>query len=29
VVDAGLEVVKSESLYQYDGQRGYSLGQGQ
>ncbi len=29
VVDAGLDVVKSESLYQYDGQRGYSLGQGQ
>ena len=27
--DANLEIIKTEHLYQFDGQRGYSLGQGQ
>ena len=26
---AGLEVIKTEHLYTFDGQRGYSLGQGE
>ena len=26
---SGLEVIKTENLYSFDGQKGYSLGQGQ
>ena len=29
LADAGIEVVKTENLYTFDGERGYSLGQGQ
>ncbi len=29
IVDAGLEIIKTENLYRFDGDRGYSLGQGQ
>ncbi len=29
LLDAGIEVVKSENLYLFDGQRGFSLGQGE
>jgi isocitrate dehydrogenase len=29
VADAGLDFVKTENLYDFDGQRGYSLGQGE
>jgi isocitrate dehydrogenase len=29
VHDAGLEVIKTEHLYTFDGERGYSLGQGE
>lgn len=29
IVDAGYEVIKTEGLYNFDGQPGYSLGQGQ
>jgi isocitrate dehydrogenase len=28
-IEANLEVIKTENLYEFDGQRGYSLGQGQ
>lgn len=28
-VEAGVDVIKTENLYDFDGQRGYSLGQGQ
>ena len=28
-VDGGFNIIKSEGLFYYDGQRGYSLGQGQ
>ncbi|MBP9077105.1 MAG: hypothetical protein KBG02_09615 [Haliscomenobacter sp.] len=29
ITDAGLEFIKTENLYQFDGVRGYSLGQGE
>lgn len=29
LVDAGLDVIKSENLYTFDGEIGFSLGQGQ
>lgn len=29
IVDGGLEVIKTENLYRFDGELGYSLGQGQ
>jgi len=29
LLDAGLDIIKTENLYRFDGQRGYSLGQGQ
>ena len=29
IVDKGLEVIKTENLYRFDGELGYSLGQGQ
>ena len=29
LVDAGLDVVKTENLYTFDGEKGYSLGQGE
>ena len=29
VLNAGFEVIKTENLYTFDGQPGYSLGQGQ
>ncbi|MGB7404661.1 MAG: NADP-dependent isocitrate dehydrogenase [Pacificimonas sp.] len=29
LVDAGVDVIKTENLYEFDGQPGYSLGQGQ
>ncbi|MBV6646939.1 MAG: NADP-dependent isocitrate dehydrogenase [Cyclobacteriaceae bacterium] len=28
-IEAGVDVIKTENLYEFDGQRGYSLGQGQ
>ena len=27
--DAGFDVIKTENLYNFDGEKGYSLGQGQ
>jgi isocitrate dehydrogenase len=27
--NSGFEIIKTEHLYQFDGQRGYSLGQGE
>jgi isocitrate dehydrogenase len=29
VSDAGFEIIKTENLFNFDGQPGYSLGQGQ
>lgn len=29
ICDSGLEIIKTENLYTFDGERGYSLGQGQ
>ncbi|MDA0309612.1 MAG: hypothetical protein O3C46_02720, partial [Bacteroidetes bacterium] len=29
LVEAGFDVIKTENLYQFDGVRGYSLGQGE
>jgi isocitrate dehydrogenase len=29
VINAGFEVIKTENLYTFDGEAGYSLGQGQ
>lgn len=29
IADSGLEIIKTENLYTFDGERGYSLGQGQ
>nr|WP_241494621.1 hypothetical protein [Bacillus coahuilensis] len=29
IEDAGLDFIKTENLYRFDGERGYSLGQGQ
>jgi len=28
-IDSGIDVIKTENLYEFDGRRGYSLGQGQ
>jgi isocitrate dehydrogenase len=29
IIDSGLEIIKTENLYSFDGEKGYSLGQGQ